>query len=393
LIRTPLAWKNLTHEPKRLLIAIGGIVFAVLLMFTQTGFRNGLFDSTVAVLKEIDGDLVICSRAKFSLVSYQRFDREYLNLVGSVEDVAEVNALYMENPFAPIRLVHPDGTAERSRPIRVIAYDLDSGLLRGVSADDMEKLSPPMTALVDVKTKSNYGFAVNDLQRLREQHVELSGKKLQLVGNFSLGTDFANDGNLIMSSQNFGRYFPYRNRGADPLASVDLGVVRLQPGADRQRVVEKIQRIMPSEIRVESLDRFRNKEIRFWATNTPIGTIFLIGTIMGFAVGIIICYQVLATDIADHLSEFATLKAMGYSNTYFISLILAEAIYLSVFGFIPGWILSFGLFQLASMLTGLVMTMTIERVLFVFLLTVAMCAISGLTAARKLVSADPASLF
>jgi putative ABC transport system permease protein len=57
LAKTPLAWKNLTHDVRRLLVAIGGVAFAVLLMFTQVGFQNALFDSQVKLIDDIEGDI------------------------------------------------------------------------------------------------------------------------------------------------------------------------------------------------------------------------------------------------------------------------------------------------------------------------------------------------
>ena len=56
------------------------------------------------------------------------------------------------------------------------------------------------------------------------------------------------------------------------------------------------------------------KEQGFWDHVAPIGTVFSIGVVMGFIVGLAICYQVLFSDISERLAEFATLKAMGYSD-------------------------------------------------------------------------------
>ncbi len=390
--RIPLAWKNLVHDKRRLLIAVGGIVFAVLLMFTQTGFRNGLFDSTIAILKKLDGDIVLYSRAKFSLVSYQRFDARLLELARATGGVRSVEPIYTENPLATIRRIQ-HGESSQARPIRVIGIDINGGLMKTVSDADLHSLARPDSALMDVRSKQEYGFEVGDVALLARQQAELSGKALRLVGTFEMGTDFANDGNLLMSSDNFAKYFPQRNPGGDPLDVVDIGIVRIAESANRDRVIEQLKIAMPDTIRVVSMDQYQSDEVRFWSTATPIGTIFLIGTIMGFVVGIIICYQVLATDIADHISEFATLRAMGYPNRYFLSLILAESLYLSIFGFVPGLLLSMVIFQVMSGVTGLIMTLTIGRVLLVYVLTLTMCVASGMIAVRKLVAADPASLF
>jgi putative ABC transport system permease protein len=117
------------------------------------------------------------------------------------------------------------------------------------------------------------------------------------------------------------------------------------------------------------------------------------GAVMGFVVGVIICYQIIYSDIADHMAEFATLKAMGYSNTYFVRVVIQQALYLSILGFIPGVLISLGLYYVLAETTGLLMILNFRRALLVLVLTMTMCVVSGLLAMRKLVAADPAELF
>jgi putative ABC transport system permease protein len=139
--------------------------------------------------------------------------------------------------------------------------------------------------------------------------------------------------------------------------------------------------------------QFRDREVKFWDDSTPIGIIFTAGKIIGFVVGMVICYQVIYSDISDHMPEFATLKAMGYSAGYFLKLIVSEAVLLSFIGFVPGLIISTGLYSILADLTGLQLQMTVHSVILVLVLTNAMCIASGLLAVRKLLAADPANLF
>lgn len=238
-----------------------------------------------------------------------------------------------------------------------------------------------------------FGFALAPAARHEVVEAELSGKRIRLAGTFSLGTDFANDGTLLMTAANLARYFPRRNPGGDPLARVDLGLVNLEENADPATIVEQLQSMLGEEVLVLTKAAYRRKEVEFWRANTPIGMVFQVGTWMGFIVGVIICYQVLYTDISDHIKEYATLKAIGYSGPYFIRVVFAEAVILSVLGFIPGAALSWLLYTWLDASTGLLMNLTLGRGLVVFLLTLGMCATSGLLALRKLLTADPATLF
>jgi len=199
-----------------------------------------------------------------------------------------------------------------------------------------------------------------------------------------------------MSEQNFARFFPHRDGiGGDPLASVDLGVVRVKPGANvsLENLKTQLAKELPGDVAVFTKQEFIDRERHFWSVSTPGGYIFLVGTIIGFVVGVIICYQIIHADIADHLPEFATLKAMGYSTFYFVWLVIGEGLYLSLIGFIPGAFLSYGLYMLLAYRTGLLMEFRPDVSGIVLVSTVVMCVSSGVFALRKLLLTDPASLF
>jgi putative ABC transport system permease protein len=387
--RTPLAWKNLTHDHRRLSVAVGGITFAVLLMFIQTGFRNALFDSTVKLVADLDTDLVLVSRGLYALPAQQRFNRQRIFQARTCEGVKEVHPLYVEQYAAVLKR-----PGHKGFPIRVLAGEPSASLFEDERvAAQSDSLADPRTALVDVLSKTKYGLPARDPTRLAQTDVELSGRKLHLVGNFSLGTDFANDGNLFMSDRNFAAYFPYRAAGEDPLTLVDLGVVRIERGADPQAVKRAIDAALPDDVAIFTKDELMRQERKFWGDSTPIGYIFTVGTVMGFVVGVIICYQIIYANIADHMAEFATLKAMGYSTGYFISVVLQESLYLSILGFVPGLLLSLALYWGLAQFTGLLMLLNLPRAALVYALTLAMCSVSGCLAMRKVLAADPAELF
>ena len=140
-------------------------------------------------------------------------------------------------------------------------------------------------------------------------------------------------------------------------------------------------------------EEFVEREKDFWASTTPIGYVFTFGVIIGVFVGGIIVYQILFADVSDHFSEYATLKAMGYSNGYLSRVVLEQAVILGALGFVPGLAMCLWLYSLAGAATNLPLIMTPGRILAVLSLTIAMCAVSGLIALRKVRSADPAEVF
>lgn len=384
--RIPLAWKNLTHEPRRLMVAVGGIAFAVLLMFQQRGFNHALFDSTVALLRAFDAELVVFNRSRFALSSELRFDRGLLDIARSDAGVAATAPVYLENAVARLRR---DG--QQARPIRVIGLDPSQPPLSdATTAARLQSLiGRPGTALIDYRSKKNFGFNLWPAEG-SIQSGELAGQAISVVGNFSMGRDFAHEGNLLMPADDMARYFRYR--APQPLDVVDIGLIRLKAG-DPAEASRRLQKLLGPAVTVMPREQLIRREIAFWARSTPIGTIFAIGAIMGFVVGVVICYQVLATDIADHMGEFATLRAMGYRNGFFFRLVFSQSLILSMMGFVPGLVASWLLFQFTSLQTGLLMLITWDRAGVILLLTILMCVISGAFALRKLLSADPASLF
>jgi putative ABC transport system permease protein len=386
--RTPLAFKNLVSDWRRLALGVAGVAFASVLMFMQNGFRNALLDSPVQLLQKLNGDLVGISVARFSLPTDQTFPASLYERAIADADVQASIPLYLERARAQVRV-----SGQPRRPIRVVALEPQSGWFNdGQINSQLERLKVPASALLDRRSRSTYGFELSDPDNLFEQVIELSDRRIHIAGLVEVGTDFANDGTLIISRDTFKRFFPMRVGGA-PTAEVDLALFRLKKNANQAEVAKRLTALDPRVWVVMPRESLIQREVEFWNRQTPIGMIFFVGSMMGFAVGVIICYQVLFTSIHDSLPEFATLKAMGYGNRYFVWLVIKQAIYLSVLGFLPAILVSWGMFQGIQWTVGLPMLFTPTRILLVLCLTTAMCLISGVLALRRLLSADPASLF
>jgi putative ABC transport system permease protein len=392
--KTPLAWKNLTHDWRRLIVAVAGVGFAVLLMFTQVGFQNALFDSQVKIIDDMEGDIFLASRAKYTLAAEKRFPRELIGQAASCPGVKGAYPLYTELTLSRLKNLKPGGPS-KAYPIRSIGFRLDDPIFRSPTITaQLPRLRSPGAALIDVRSKrENFDFPFDNSAALAAAPAELNNRTIHLVGTFNLGADFAHDGNLIMSAENFATFFPERLQGRDPLAVVDLGIVRVDPEADLETVRETLDSLLDDRVFVFTRAEFRSQEVAFWDSSTPIGIVFFAGKVIGFVVGMVICYQVIYSDIADHMPEFATLKAMGYGTAYFLGLIVTEAMFLSLIGFVPGVLAGAGLYAVLATSTGLLLKMTLDSMALVLALTIAMCVASGLLAVRKLLAADPATLF
>jgi putative ABC transport system permease protein len=378
-----LAWLQLRREKVRLVVAVAGVAFAVILMFMQVGFKDALFRSAVNLHSRLDAEVVLVS-ANYNVIAFPTaFSRRRLYQARGFPGVRSVSPVYTmlarwKNPF--------DG---QRRDLLLLGIDPEAHAL-DVPEVDVQRvlLHEPDVALFDEWSRPEYGPVPDAVRSRGAVSTELSGREITVRGLFPLGTSFGIDGTVVTSDLNFRRIFPYRPPGA-----IGIGLVQLEPGAVPEEVRDRLAAGLPKDVRVLTKGDFMAQEVAYWANATPIGFVFTFGVIMGTVVGLIIVYQILFADIADHLPEYATLKAMGYTNRYLAGVVVMEATLLAVLGFIPGLGVARWLYQATAAATRLPMHVEPARGLLVFGLTLVMCWVSGLLAIRKLRTADPAEVF
>lgn len=387
--KTPLAWLQLKFNPSRLWVAIAGITFAVVLMFMQLGFRAALFDSAVQLHRSLRGDIFLISPRSTALIGMKSFSERRLYQALAVEEVKLVTPIYLgfaqwQNPQSP----------SYWRNIHVIGFDIRYPIfnLSGVEAN-FSKLPEADVVLFDQSSRPEYG-PITDLLREKPffvteiDNIATATRKIKVVGLFKLGTSFGIDGNLLTSHLNFLRIFSQRQKGL-----IDVGLIQLQSASNVNLVKHKIEQLLPGDVRVFSQQEWIDFEKNYWMTSTAIGFIFSLGVVMGLIVGIVVVYQILYTDVSDHLREYATLMAIGFNKTYFWSTVAQESLLLSMMGYIPGFLIAAILYKIVKQTTLLPIAMTTMRTLFVFSLTLIMCLIAGILAIKKLEDADPADIF
>ncbi|NJN56740.1 MAG: FtsX-like permease family protein [Leptolyngbyaceae cyanobacterium SL_5_9] len=382
---TPLAWLNLTHDRRRLLTSLGGVAFAVLLIFMFNGFKNALYDSQVQLLQLLNADIIIINTQKNNMFVPEPFARRRLYQARAFDGVEDAYPLYINTAN------WKNVKTRTTRPIRVLAFNPQDPVLRIPEVQSqVSKLQAPETVLVDLQSRPELGPITEGVE------TELGDRRVRVVGNYSLGTDFASgNGNLIMSDQNYLRYFSQVNPEDEErnLSTADIGLVKVAEGADAERIAATLSENLPKDVKVLTLEGFVQQEFTYWQENTNIGFVFSLLTAMAFIVGIILVYQILYTDVADHWAEYATLKAMGYRNFFLLGVVLQEAAILSILGFIPGFCISVLLYNATADATGLLMQMTVDRAVSTLVATFIMCLISGAIAVRKVQATDPAEVF
>ena len=373
----------LTRQPVRLLVALAGISFAGILMFMQLGFRDGLFDASVTVHRLFDADLVLISPRSASSVRMAGFPRRRLIQTladPSVEGVTPVHwgLMLWRNP-----------ETRRNRAILALGFNpddpffLDPGL-----AEQTGVLKQKGRILFDRLSRPEFGPIADWYNDGRVVETEIAGNRVRVEGLVSLGTSFGADGNLLTSTETFLDLMPQKSPGG-----IEVGLIRLQPGTDPDLAVERLQQRLPDDVTVLTKQGFIDFEQNYWKSSTSIGFIFTLGAAMGFVVGCVIVYQVLYTDVSDHLPEYATLMAMGYRVSHLLGVVMREGFYLAALGYVPAYLAGQGLYWFVRDATKLPVGMDPARAITVLVMILVMCMLSSLLAMRRLIDADPAEIF
>ena len=162
---------------------------------------------------------------------------------------------------------------------------------------------------------------------------------------------------------------------------------------DPERVAAEMRAIMPADTLVLTREELARHEIAYWLMQTSTGLVFGFGVVVGVIVGLVILDQTLSSQINRRLPEYATLKAMGYTNRDLSGIVGSLAIVIVVIGYIPALVAAIVIYSLVRDATSLPVEMTETRAVVVLVVAAGMSVGSALLALRSLRRADPVDLF
>jgi len=380
----PLGWLQLRHKPLRLIVAVAGISFAVLLILMQLGFRAALFESAVRIHERLRYDIALFSVESVFIVRPQSFSVRRLYQARGFEPVISVAPVYM----APTTWKNPWNNDRRS--INVMGFDPQDDVFDTPGFSERRLLTVRQDAvLFDRRSRPEFGD-VDDAVNSKGQILttEINNREVDVVATFDLGTSFGIDGTVVTSDDNWLRIFPEH-----PRSEIHIGLIDVADSADVVEIRDRLREFLPDDVLVMTRQDFVERETAYWDSATPIGYVFFFGAVMGFVVGAIIVYQILFADVSEHFHEYGTLRAIGYSNGFVMGIVLQQALILAVLGFVPGVLVANWLYGSAADATNLPIYLTTQRAMNVFAMTLAMCSISALLAVRRLARLDPAEVF
>lgn len=374
---TIIAFRMLVHNKARCILALSAIAFAVLVLFMAIGFFNGLNDSQANIAAHLNADLVLLNKKTRSINNFRRIERARLYQALAFGEITEVVPVYegqagMVTPASGMgKRVGYRAFPVGSAPFLIDGQPLETDLLKEKGA-----------ILFDTLSRSIYG-------ELRPgMAVEIFGMQHRVVGSVRMGPNFSQNGYVFMSDATY-----MAPRDPWVLDKISYGLLRAAKGTDIPALKHKLLAQLPDDVLIMTPEELRVREILFTTRTTPVGALLGIGLIVGFIIGIIICYQILFNEVTDHMPQFATLKAVGFSKRFLVAVVMTEALLLSIIGYLPGLLAGYLLYTVIEQTTRIIMIMTPGRGVSVFLLTIFMCCIAGFIAVRKVLSADPAELF
>ncbi|MGL4199287.1 MAG: FtsX-like permease family protein [Allorhizobium sp.] len=380
--RLPIGWLQLTHNRTRFAAALAGVAFANVLVFVQLGIMNSMGAATLRPYDFFQADIMISAGDASTLTDGGNVARQWLLQALGDPDVAAGMGLFIANV--------PWDRGEKDISLTTFGVDpTKTEFLSKDIASDLNLLQVRDAAILDRMAR---GLAKDEAASIRPQtplSFETQSRTITAYATFSGGGGFGGDGYMLVSDQTFLSLFPTRSSSAP-----DHILLSLRPGAETDTVIARLKTLVSDpSLRIRSYQDAAQEDLRYQQTKRPTGIIFGFGVLIGVLVGIVIVYQVLSTDVADHLREYATFKAMGYGPRFFLGIVFEEALVLGIMGFIPGLVVGTTILTLMGKITTLPLGMTPSMAMTVFLGTIVFSALSGAIATRRLEAADPADLF
>lgn len=376
-MKTPLAWHNLIHDRLRTSIALAGVAFAVTLVFLQLGAYGAVLSTATLIYSELDYDVMLRSREYLHFSRPGDFPQARLYQAMSLPGVQHATPLYIG--YLPWR--NPQ-TMQR-RAILTMAFNpADQVFQLDEIRQRQTELIEPGAVLMDRMSRPEFGRQQVGVES------DVGRETLRVIGMFTMGTGFGADGAIVTGVPTWQRLFPQRS-----LSQVNLGLVKLAPGVAPQQVAAELAELLPADVDVFTRRDIERLEQRHWASRTSIGVVLATGLGVAVIVGVAIVYQVLASNVAAHLPEYATLKAMGYGSAALSWTVIQQALIMAAVGFVPGALISMQLYALMRRWAHIPISMTWTYLVVVLLGSFAMCTVAAVLSLRKVYSADPAELF
>lgn len=388
-----IARKNLFEDLPRFLVAQAGIMFAVSLITIQTGIFKGVMRSTALLVDYSPADIWVTSQDMETLEMTLHMPYKRLSEAQDVEGVAQAEALIVQGTL------WRDSTGHINH-VRVFGFDPDGELFvpGQIVKGSLSDLRRPYTMFVDEAS-----FDTLKVSWLGDK-VEVGAFSATVMG-FTHDTQSIVASPYIFSSLDNANAFTTTRPSEEAASEVQEDpeplteddpityiLVKAEPGQNLQELKERLQEALPYT-RAYTGEEMAELNRVYWQERTGIGFVLSLGAGVGVMVGMVVVGQILYASVSDHIKEFGTLKAMGASQSVIYGVIIEQALWMAVLGYLPGMLLCWGIQSWALAAQGLTILISPGTAVGVFGITVVMCVSSAIFAIQKINRVDPAIVF
>lgn len=413
-----LARKNLLEDIPRFIVAQAGILFAVSLVTLQTGIFTGFSLSTVALIENSSAALWVSSDSLVQLELTLPIPVSELIKARQVSGVDRAEGLL----FSGAQWYPPEGQMARAR---IVGFNPDGGLYSPpkILKGDLEALRNPYTVMIDRTDKDSLNVEKTGIE------AQMNALPAKVAGITKGNASMISNPFVLTSLQNATAYLQAGGtsqlncslpQGSSQLECTnrfqpaDEGQQEVQPPSDPREVVasdvitfilvkpevgvelstlkERLEQEL-NQVTVYTQKELSQKTQNYWQQRTGIGFILGLGTVVGIIVGTVVVSQILYSSVSDHLKEFGTLKAMGASAEMIYRVIIEQALWMAILGYLPAMMICLGLARLINSNQGTLLVITPESAIAIFIITIIMCIGSAIFAIQKVNRVDPAIVF
>lgn len=315
-----IAWRNLAHDPVRLIATVIGIVFSVLLMGMQMGLLVYFIHTTAVLVDHAKADIWAIApgvnTVDLSTPSHARWRYHALAVPG----VDRAGSYIVD--FGSWK--RGNGTREN---VILVGVDPDAtmgqpwAMTDGISA--AEALATPDGVIVDRMYADKLGVSrIGEMFEINDRRVRISG--------FTYGIRTFTQSPYVFTSLDRARDLGGRNRD-----HVTYTLIALKPDADMEQTLKPLrERLIECEVLPARALSARGSN--YWLYTTGAGMSLIMSGLLGLFVGGVVVAQTLYASTMDRMPQYVTIRAMGGPSSYLVKIVLVQAALSGLIGYTIG---------------------------------------------------------
>jgi putative ABC transport system permease protein len=364
-----LAWQNIVHDRARFSVTVLGVCFAVFLMIFQGSLLAGFLRAASRLIDASDSDIWIASRGVQAFEFGTRLESRVREMAAGVPGVTETGRVCMA--FAVYRT--PNGTQQ-------VGADPNVGKRFPVPnmAESTGETSPE-AVLYDVSDRKQMDVTSLPAEVEINRHRASIEREIEGYGAF-LGVPF-----LFTSYRNATRYMGF---GPDDAMYI---LLRVGNGYAVSDVQQTLQQRLP-EVDVLTTSEFAHKSRMYWTVKTGAGGAILTAAVLAFLIGLVVVSQTIYANTMENIEEYATLKALGASQTFVARIVLSQALICGVLGSSLGLLAAIPSIGYAkSLIPWIYAPWWLPAIMIVP--SLCMCSLASIASVRSALAVEPGRVF